>query len=70
MIANANCCYLNLSCVWIAFAGDIGYYDNEGFVFIVDRAKELIKCKGMQVSSHIAAINQPYSDCLQQRAQP
>ena len=23
--------------------GDIGYYDNDGFIFIVDRMKELIK---------------------------
>ena len=31
-------------------AGDIGYYDNSEYIFIVDRAKELIKYKGMQVS--------------------
>ncbi len=29
--------------------GDIGYADNEGHFFIVDRAKELIKYKGFQV---------------------
>jgi len=29
--------------------GDIGYADNEGHFFIVDRAKELIKYKGLQV---------------------
>ncbi|XP_014205796.1 4-coumarate--CoA ligase 1 [Copidosoma floridanum] len=29
--------------------GDIGYYDNDGFFFIVDRLKELIKYKGFQV---------------------
>ena len=28
--------------------GDIGYYDTEGFVYIVDRMKELIKVKGLQ----------------------
>ena len=31
-------------------SGDIGYIDEEGHVFIVDRLKELIKYKGMQVA--------------------
>jgi acyl-CoA synthetase (AMP-forming)/AMP-acid ligase II len=30
--------------------GDIGYADEDGFFFIVDRAKELIKYKGFQVA--------------------
>ncbi|XP_022907546.1 luciferin 4-monooxygenase-like isoform X2 [Onthophagus taurus] len=30
--------------------GDYGYYDEEGFVFIVDRLKDVIKYKGFQVS--------------------
>ncbi|EFN89420.1 Luciferin 4-monooxygenase [Harpegnathos saltator] len=30
--------------------GDLGYYDEDGYIFIVDRIKQLIKCKGHQVS--------------------
>jgi acyl-CoA synthetase (AMP-forming)/AMP-acid ligase II len=30
--------------------GDIGYADEDGFFFIVDRVKELIKYKGMQIA--------------------
>ena len=29
--------------------GDIGYYDKDGFIFLVGRIKEIIKVKGMQV---------------------
>ena len=29
--------------------GDIGYYTDDGFVFLMDRMKELIKYKGFQV---------------------
>lgn len=29
--------------------GDIGYIDNEGFIYIASRLKELIKYKGFQV---------------------
>ncbi|ELU14744.1 hypothetical protein CAPTEDRAFT_23069, partial [Capitella teleta] len=34
---------------WLA-TGDIGYYDSNGYFYIVDRLKELIKYKGYQVS--------------------
>lgn len=30
--------------------GDIGYYDQQHYFYIVDRLKELIKCSGFQVS--------------------
>jgi 4-coumarate--CoA ligase len=30
--------------------GDIGYYDDDGDIFLVDRAKELIKSQGSHVS--------------------
>ena len=30
--------------------GDIGYYDENGFFYVVDRLKELIKYKGLQVT--------------------
>lgn len=32
--------------------GDVGYYDRDGYFFVVDRIKELIKYKAYQVSSY------------------
>ena len=34
----------------IPYTGDIGYYDEDSYFYIVDRIKELIKYKGFQVS--------------------
>lgn len=36
--------------------GDIGYYDSDYYFYIVDRTKELIKVKGMQVCSTVWTV--------------
>ncbi len=43
--------------------GDIGYIDDEGYYYIIDRVKELIKYKGLQVApAELEAILQSHPD--------
>ena len=35
--------------LFIYVLGDIAYYDKDGFIFIVDRLKEIIKYNALQV---------------------
>ena len=47
-----HCYRLDIVILIYLSTGDIAYYDNDGYFFIVDRIKELIKCKGLQVFEH------------------
>ncbi|KAK9512342.1 hypothetical protein O3M35_000789 [Rhynocoris fuscipes] len=43
--------------------GDVGYYDEQGFFYITDRVKELIKVKGFQVApSELEAVLRAHPD--------
>ena len=49
---NAQANQETFSAGWLR-TGDLGYYNQDGFIFVVDRIKELIKVKGMQVYGNI-----------------
>ena len=42
-----ECSYISI------FAGDVGHFDDEGYLFVTGRIKELIKHKGFQVSHKV-----------------
>lgn len=45
--------------------GDVGYYDRDGYFYVVDRLKELIKYKGYQVGINPLMRDEcPATQCL------
>ncbi|XP_037082474.1 4-coumarate--CoA ligase-like [Pollicipes pollicipes] len=44
--------------------GDVGYYDEQGAIYIVDRVKELIKYKGFQVAPAVLEDLLRQHDCV------
>jgi acyl-CoA synthetase (AMP-forming)/AMP-acid ligase II len=45
-------------------SGDIGFYDEEGYWFIIDRLKELLKVRGFQVRSSLTSLSLKIPHCL------